>query len=188
MNDLAALLGGPVVAAARGLLGRLLVSEIGAVRTAVILTEVEAYGGGDDPASHAHGGPTPRNQAMFGPPGTLYVYRSYGVHWCANVVCGPAGIASAVLLRGGLVAEGAAAIRRRRGRTDHLCDGPGKLTQALGITGALDGSSLLAGLVRVEGAPIPGRVRSTPRVGITRAAGRRWRFFLGVASVDNPVT
>jgi DNA-3-methyladenine glycosylase len=101
-------------------------------------------------------------------------------------VCGASGTASAVLLRGGLVVEGVTAVRRRRGSDDHLCDGPGKLTQALGITGALDGSSVLAGPVRVEGPVTAGRVRSAPRVD-ARAVGRCRRFLLD-PSVDNPVT
>jgi DNA-3-methyladenine glycosylase len=176
VTSLRSLLRGPVEAAARGLLGMVLVSEVGDERTAIVLTEVEAYGGSDDPASHARRGRTPRNAAMFGPPGTLYVYRSYGIHWCANVVCGAAGSASAVLLRGGLPVEGEEVIRRRRGRRDHLTDGPGKLCQGLGITGALDGSTVLGGPVRLEGRPGGAPVRATPRVGITRAVDRPWRF------------
>jgi len=175
VTSLLTLLGGPVVAAARALLGMHLVSETADGRAAIVLTEVEVYGGADDPASHAHRGRTQRNQAMFGPPGTLYVYRSYGIHWCANVVCGPVGTPSAVLLRGGTVVDGEDLVRARRGRSDHLTDGPGKLCQALGITGELDGSSVLTGPVRLEGSS-SGRVRATPRVGISRAVERPWRF------------
>lgn len=167
---------GDPVTAAQGLLGRLLVSEVGGRRTVLVIDEVEAYGGGDDPASHAHRGPTPRNRVMFGAPGHLYVYRSYGIHWCANVVCGPAGTAGAVLLRGGIPTDGIAAMIRRRGRSDHLADGPGKLCQALGITGDLDGTSIVAGPVRVVGEPRPGIVEATPRIGISRATERPWRF------------
>lgn len=173
---IAALRGEPV-AAARALLGRLLVSTIGGVRVSVRICEVEAYGGTDDPASHAHRGPTDRNRTMFGPPGHLYVYRSYGRHWCANVVCGAVGTASAVLLRGGTPEEGAETMVRRRGRSDHLVDGPGRLCQALGITGAHDGIDMATGAVRIEGGrPTPGTVVSTPRIGITRGINRDWRF------------
>jgi DNA-3-methyladenine glycosylase len=172
---IAALRGDPVTAA-RALLGRLLVSTIEGVTTAVRIDEVEAYGGDDDPASHAHRGPTPRNRTMFGPPGTLYVYRSYGVHWCANIVVGPEGVPGAVLLRGGVPERGTDVMSSRRGRADHLTDGPGKLCCALGITGALDGSSVTSGPVRVVGAALPGVVRQTTRIGISRAVERPWRF------------
>jgi len=189
VSGLETLLSGPVVAAARGLLGRRLVSDLDGDRVAVVLTEVEAYGGGDDPASHAYRGRTGRNRSMFGAPGTLYVYRSYGIHWCANVVCGPVGRPGAVLLRAGMVVAGEEPARRRRGRLNHLCDGPGKLAQALAITGTLDGDSVIDGPVRIEGEPAPGTTRATPRVGVTRAAERRWRFVLRLAAgegADNP--
>ena len=169
---------GPV-AVARRLLGCLLVSEIGS-RTALVVAETEAYGGPGDPASHAFGGPTARNRSMFGPAGTWYVYRSYGVHWCLNLVTGPAGEGQAVLLRGGRPTEGEAAMRRRRGRHDHLADGPGKLTQALGITGERDGTPAFTGRLRLEPGPPPdpSRILATPRIGITKAASRPWRFLL----------
>ena len=179
MTDLGSLLGGDVVAAARGLLGRRLRSEIDGVACEVVLTEVEAYGGADDPASHAHGGLTARNASMFAPAGTLYVYRAYGVHWCLNAVTGPAGRGSAVLLRAGRVLAGEQDMRRRRGRDDHLCDGPGRLSQALGVTGEQDGTSLFDGPVRLLAVPAArGRVEAGARVGITRAADRPWRFRL----------
>lgn len=171
------LLGGPVLAAARGLLGRRLTSSIGDT-TGVVITEVEGYAGEDDPASHAHRGRTARNAVMFGPPGGLYVYRSYGVHWCMNVVCGPEGSARAVLLRGGVPVEGIDLMRERRGRGDHLTDGPGKLCQALGVTGGQDGSSVLHGPVTVTGESIGGLITKTPRIGISRAVDREWRFLL----------
>ena len=166
-------------AAARRLLGCLLISEIGS-RTALVIAETEAYGGPDDPASHAFAGPTARNRSMFGEAGTWYVYRSYGVHWCLNLVTGPAGEGQAVLLRGGRPTEGEAMMRSRRGRPDHLTDGPGKLTQALGITGEQDGTSAFTGRLRLEPAPPPhpSRILSTPRIGITKAAARPWRFLL----------
>lgn len=176
MSDLAALLAGEVTAAARGLLGRRLRSEIGGVTCEVALTEVEAYGGPDDPASHGFAGRSRRNASMFGPPGTLYVYRSYGVHWCMNVVTGPAGEAAAVLLRAGVPVEGEEHMRRRRGHADHLCDGPGRLAQALGVDGSRDGTSLLDGPVRLLGEPSPDPVVAGPRVGISRAVDRPWRF------------
>lgn len=183
MTDLSALFSDDVAAAARGLLGRRLRSELGGVVCEVLLTEVEAYGGSDDPASHGFRGPSRRNASMFGPAGTLYVYRSYGVHWCMNVVAGPAGRAAAVLLRGGRPLAGEEHMRRRRGRGDHLCDGPGRLTQALGITGEQDGISLLEGPVRLLGEPGAGPVVAGPRVGISRGVERPWRFRL----VDPPV-
>jgi len=179
VTGLAALLTGGVVAAARGLLGLRLRSEIGGVACEVILTEVEAYGGADDPASHAFGGPGNRNASMFGPAGTLYVYRSYGVHWCMNVVTGARGRASAVLLRAGRPLAGEEHMRHRRGRADCLCNGPGRLAQALGVSGEQDGTSLFDGPVwLLTGPAAGGQVVAGPRVGITRAADRPWRFRL----------
>ena len=178
MNVLAGLLVGEVAAAARGLLGRTLRSRIEGLDCAVTITEVEAYGGADDPASHGYRGRTRGNASMFGPGGTLYVYRSYGVHWCLNVVTGAEGVASAVLLRAGVPVMGVVHMEQRRGRGDHLADGPGKLAQALGITGEHDGSSLLTGSVRIEGDPVAGRIVAGPRVGINRAVERSLRFRL----------
>ena len=161
------------------LLGHLLVTDFGA-RTVLAIEEVEAYGGADDPASHAYRGATARNASMFGPAGTLYVYRSYGIHWCANIATGQAGDGQAVLLRGGRVVEGLETVVRRRGRTDHLADGPGKLTQALGISGDHDGTSVFGGPVRLEPGPEPppASIRATPRIGITREVDRPWRFMV----------
>ena len=160
------------------LLGAHLVSEVGGVRTSVRLCEVEAYGGPEDPASHAAKGPTPRCATMFGRPGTLYVYLSYGVHWLANVVTGPEGEGQAVLLRGGIPVEGADVMRARRGRDDHIADGPGKLGAALGIASHHDGVDLLdpSSEIRLEPGPPPGSHRVTPRIGITRAVEYPWRF------------
>lgn len=171
-----------VLTAARGLLGRRLRSTVGGVCCEVVLTEVEAYDGPNDPASHAFRGPTPRNQVMFGPPGRLYVYRSYGIHWCMNVVTGPRGRAEAVLLRGGIAVAGRPEMELRRGRAKHLTDGPGKLTQALGITGEHNGIDLLAGgeITLLDEKPVPGLIRATPRIGISRATEREWRFLLEV--------
>jgi DNA-3-methyladenine glycosylase len=116
---------------------------------------------------------------MFGPAGTLYVYRSYGLHWCMNVVTGEAGVPHAVLLRGGVVLRGRDLVVARRGREHHLADGPGKLTQALAVGGDEDGTSVLDGPVRLEPGPDridAGRILATPRVGISKATERLWRF------------
>ena len=167
-----------VLAVAEGLLGWTLVSNVGGLETAVIITETEAYAGSDDPASHAYRGMTKQNAVMFGPAGRLYVYRSYGIHWCMNVVVGEEGLAHAVLLRGGEPARGQPTMVRRRGRDSNLTDGPGKLCQALGVTGAHDGADLRRGPVRLEPGPgVAGRaVERTPRIGISKATDRLWRF------------
>nr|WP_245900356.1 DNA-3-methyladenine glycosylase [Geodermatophilus normandii] len=158
---------------------------------AVRLTEVEAYSGeGEDPASHAHRGPTPRTAVMFGPPGRLYVYFSYGVHWCANVVVGPAGRASAVLLRAGevVVGEDLAAARRRSARVARdLARGPARLTAALGIGPDDGGADVLdpSSSVRLHAGEPPAAVSAGPRVGISRATELPWRFWeTGAASVS----
>lgn len=174
---IAPFLEGPVLEAARALLGRRLVSDVGGL-TAVVLTEVEAYDGANDPASHAYRGMTPRNRSMFLGPGTLYVYLSYGVHWCMNVVCAPEGRAAAVLLRGGLAVEGEDLMAARRMGRHPLAIGPGNLTQALGVTGDLDGTSVIDGPLRIEGVAMGGRIEASSRVGISRAVDRPWRFVL----------
>ncbi len=148
----------------------------------VVLTEVEAYAGESDPASHAGRGPTPRNRIMYGPPGRLYVYFSYGMHWCANLVVGPTGTASAVLLRAGRVVDGQELARARRG--DRVADrslarGPACLTQALAIGREHDGVDLLSDpAFSIDPAPPPSDVVSGPRVGIRQAADVPWRFWL----------
>jgi len=171
-------LDGDVVAVARRILGWRLGSRFGGEATEVVLTEVEAYKGDQDPASHAYRGRTERNGAMFGPPGTLYVYRSYGIHWCMNVVVGDVGVAHAILLRAGIPLVGSTVMERRRGRTDHVCDGPGKLGAALGVTGAHDGTSLVDGPIRLTPGRLPDgyTIEATPRIGISRATDLRWRF------------
>ncbi len=156
---------------------------MGGERIGGVIVETEAYLGYDDPASHAfrgrrHGG----NESLYGLPGTWYVYRSYGIHWCANLVCQGSGGGGAVLLRAVQPTEGVAVMRRRRGTVDDrlLADGPGKLCQALGITRALDGRSMPASPVRVL-APANATkrsVRTTPRIGITKAADWPLRFLL----------
>ena len=159
---------------------------VGAV--AVRLTEVEAYSGAVDPGSHAYRGPTPRTAPMFAACGRLYVYFTYGMHWCANIVCGPDGTASAVLLRGGEVVAGRELARSRRpaARSDRdLARGPARLAQALGLTGADSGLVLRAG-GRAElhlGAPVRAdRLRSGPRVGVAGPGGDAetfpWRFWI----------
>ncbi len=177
-SQLLGVLGGDVLDVAPALLGMRLRTEFGGVITEVVLNEVEAYAGERDPASHAYRGRTARNAAMFGPAGTLYVYRSYGIHWCMNVVTGVEGVPHAVLLRGGIPIRGREEMVRRRGREDHLADGPGKLSQALGVSGEHDGGSVLNGAVRLLlGVSVPPEeVRATPRVGISKAQKRLWRF------------
>ena len=145
------------------------------------IVEVEAYGGGDDPAAHGYRGRTERNASMFGPPGHAYVYRSYGLHWCLNFVCEEEGSASAVLLRALEPREGLEAMRARRAVADDrlLCAGPGRLCQALGVTREHDGLPLdetpFALLPRTDA---PAAVTG-PRIGITKAAELPWRY--GVA-------
>jgi len=172
------LLAGDVVASAPRLLGWRLRTEFDGQATEVFLTEVEAYAGERDPASHAYRGRTERNRSMFGPLGTLYVYRSYGIHWCMNLVVREEGVAHAILLRGGTPTEGRVVMERRRGRHDHLADGPGKLAQALGVTGKHDGTSLIDGpVLLIPGAlPVGSTVAATPRIGITKAMEHHWRF------------
>lgn len=165
------------------LLGRRLSSTGEGGTVTVVLTEVEAYAGADDPASHSYRGPTPRNEVMFGPPGHLYVYLSYGIHWCANVVTGPEGEASAVLLRAGRVVEGHDLARRRRGEriADRaLARGPGCLGQALDLSRAENGLDLLGeGPLRLlPGEPVaPDGITSGERVGVRLAHDRPWRFW-----------
>src|SRR5690242_17553880 len=129
------------------LLGAVLVSDLGGARVAVRLTEVEAYEGEDDPASHAFRGRTARTEVMFGPPGRLYTYFTYGMHWCANVVCGTDGVAAAVLLRAGEIVDGVEPARRRRpaSRADRdLARGPARLATCLGLDMAANGLDLCA--------------------------------------------
>jgi DNA-3-methyladenine glycosylase len=168
----------PVLEAAPLLLGATLRHDGVAVR----ITEVEAYAGVDDPGSHAGRGSTPRSAVMFGPPGRLYVYLTYGMHFCANVVAGPEGSASAVLLRAGEVIEGVDVARRRRGTTvdRELARGPGRLCSALNIRLKENRTDLTTGAVTLAlGDPVDESLVSTgPRVGLRLAADRPWRFWL----------
>jgi DNA-3-methyladenine glycosylase len=151
---------------------------IGDGEVAVRIVEVEAYGGSDDPASHAHRGPGRKNAVMFGPPGYAYVYLSYGVHWCLNVVCHPEGVGGGILLRAGEVIEGIEVARARRGGQADLARGPGRLGQALGVTMADSGSDLGGGRLTLGLATGPAAVAQGPRVGVSRAANRPWRFWI----------
>ena len=186
----------PVLDVAPDLLGRVVVHEDERGRVAVRLTEVEAYDGTNDPGSHAFRGPTPRTQVMFGRAGHIYVYFSYGMHWCANIVSGTAGSASAVLLRGGEVVDGEDVARSRRPTvrsSRDLARGPARLAGALGLTGEHSGDDLCAPdsslTVHAGRPPVPGRMRSGPRVGVSGAGGdaalHPWRFWVdGEATVS----
>ena len=174
------LVGDPLEVAPR-LLNTLLVRGERVVR----IVEVEAYRGIEDPASHAYRGPTARNATMYGPPGRLYVYFTYGMHWCANVVCGPESVAGAVLLRAGAPVAGLEAMwaaRPAARRERDLCSGPAKLCQALGVTGALDGADLLGGDLGVrlctDGTEPPATPGIGPRIGISVAAEEPWRWWV----------
>jgi DNA-3-methyladenine glycosylase len=178
------LLGRPATEVAPALLGWTLSHTTDEGTVTVQLTEVEAYMGEDDPASHAHRGPTPRNVVMFGRAGHLYTYFSYGMHWCCNVVTGPDGHASAVLLRAGRVLEGDSLARQRRGervQESSLARGPGCLGQALGLRREHNGADLLGGdTVRLRpGETVdPSVVRTGPRVGVSVAHDVPWRYWI----------
>jgi DNA-3-methyladenine glycosylase len=172
---------GPVEQIAPRLLGAVLRHGPVAVR----LTELEAYDGATDPASHAFRGPTARNAVMFGPPGHLYLYFTYGMHWAGNISCGPEGVASGVLMRAGEVIDGVAIARSRRGRVSDrdLARGPGRLTQALGLHPQHKGCDLVGqGPVRL--APPVAQAEMImvgPRVGVSVEADRPWRFWIGAS-------
>ena len=157
------------------------------------IVEVEAYRGADDPGSHGFRGKTKRNATMFGPPGCLYVYFTYGMHWCANVVVETDGVSAAVLLRALTPLDGLDAMYAARGpaarRDRDLCSGPAKLTQALGIDGSLDGANLVTadrGVTIVDdGQPPPEAPAVTTRIGLTNGADLPWRFHVeGVPDIS----
>jgi DNA-3-methyladenine glycosylase len=152
----------------------LLVKGVGGV-----IVEVEAYHH-TDPAAHSYGGRTERNAIMFGPPGHAYVYRSYGIHWCLNFVCEGEGSASAVLIRALEPLQGLPAMRRRRGLSDIrlLCSGPGRLCEALGVTRAYDGLALDSPPFELRARTEAVEVVAGPRIGITKAAEKPWRYGL----------
>ena len=176
----------PVLEVAPALLGATIEHRTLAGTVAVRLTEVEAYDGETDPGSHAFRGRTPRNAVMFGPPGRIYVYFTYGMHWCMNLVCGPSGRASAVLLRAGEVVSGHELAQARRTTARSVRDlarGPARLTMALGVDRSHDGANATSGrspLVVRAGAPIDASlVRTGPRVGVAGdGADHPWRFWL----------
>jgi DNA-3-methyladenine glycosylase len=167
----------------------LVVGPLAGVSRVGRIVEVEAYCGSDDPGSHAFRGPTPRNAMMFGPPGRLYVYRSYGIHWCANAVCGPEGVGEAVLIRALAPVAGVEAMRAARDLGQRhpvadrdLCRGPGRLCQALGITAAHNGADLVSGdkgvTIAGDGVAPPSTPGVSMRVGLTKGAEHPWRFFV----------
>jgi DNA-3-methyladenine glycosylase len=185
----------PALAVAPLLLGATLVSEIGGDPVAVRITEVEAYEGQQDPASHAYRGPTKRNAVMFGEAGHLYCYFIYGMHWCANITCQQPGTAGAVLLRAADILAGEPTVRSRaapraQGRTatavpaGKLASGPARLARSLGLTGVHTGLDLLSAdsPVRLTALDPPDDYRAGPRVGIAVAAEHPWRFWLPSAA------
>ena len=173
----------PAEVVAAELLGMVVVSSVGGELTEGRIVETEAYLGYDDPASHGYlHRRNARNEALFGPPGSWYVYLSYGMHWCANLVCQRPGLASAVLLRALEPLAGLDIMRQRRGGVPdrELCSGPGKLSQALGITRDLDDSRTLGSRVVVwrPNSIEDIAIAATPRIGITKAADWPLRFCL----------
>lgn len=177
---------------ARALLGRVLECDLGRERVAGRIVEVEAYRGERDPASHAYRGETPRTRVMFGPPGHAYVYFTYGMHHCLNLVCGRCGVAAAVLVRALEPLAGLDLARERRGVEEaaRLMRGPGCVARALGLTRADDGTDLVRGPLRVTAAPPERqgrRIVCGPRIGIQVGLEHPWRFWLeGHPCVSGP--
>ena len=178
----------PATEVAPELLGKILVHTFSdGLRLAARIVETEAYER-DDPASHSFRGPTVRNSTMFGPPGHLYVYLTYGMHHCMNVVTGPSGVGSAVLLRAGEPLEGIEEMVRRRGRPDLLCSGPARWSRAFGVDRSFDGSDLVGGRpIKIEAGPDPGPVQVSTRIGVTQGAELMRRFTVtGHPAVSRP--
>ena len=181
----------PTLDVAPDLLNKVLVAPGVAGR----IVEVEAYRGDDDPGSHAHRGPTPRTEVMFGPAGHLYVYFTYGMHWCANVVTDRRGVPGAVLLRAVTPLRGLPAMRSRRPavvRDRDLANGPAKLARAFDLTGRHDGADLVHGVhgvsIRDDGVSPPARPSVGTRIGLSRGVDLPWRFAVpGVTEVSRPV-
>jgi DNA-3-methyladenine glycosylase len=177
---------------ARALLGRVIECDLGRERVSGRIVEVEAYRGARDPASHAYRGPTPRNRVMFGPAGHTYVYFTYGMHHCLNVVCGREGTATAVLIRALEPLAGLDLVRERRGGVEltRLMRGPGCVARALGLSREHSGIDLVSGPLRVtRDGPRRGgrRVLAGPRIGIRQGLDRNWRFWLeGHLCVSGP--
>jgi DNA-3-methyladenine glycosylase len=178
------------------LLGKFIVRDLDGVRLKGLIIEVEAYMGADDPASHAYRGQTPRNALMFGEGGHLYVYFTYGMHYCANVVASVEGHAEAVLIRGVMPVEGIATMIERRsasGRTvvnKHLTDGPAKFCQAFGIGRRENGTDLLGSEIFIDDAPLvpPNLIQRSERIGISVGKEHLWRFFILPESARTLIT
>ena len=174
----------PVLQVAPDLLGRALVHESPAGRVVARLTEVEAYDGPNDPGSHAYRGRTKRNATMFGPPGHVYVYFTYGMHYCMNLVCGPPGTPTGILLRAAAVTEGAALVQERRPtarKESEFARGPARLVLALGVGPGDDGADICGdGPLKIFTGDPPARARihKGPRVGLREAADYPWRFWI----------
>lgn len=170
-----------VLDVAPDLLGKILVRRKGTALTAGRIVEVEAYGAGDDAASHAFGGPRERNRIMFGEPGFAYVYFIYGMYYCVNVVCEERGIAGACLIRALEPVIGMDVMKKRRGMNDpvRLTSGPGKLCIAMAVDRALNGADFLGQTLWIADGGQTGQPRRSRRVGIRNATDRLWRFFDG---------
>lgn len=176
-------LAAPALVVAPRLLGATLISDIDGRRVVARITEVEAYEGEQDPASHAFRGPTKRTEVMFGPAGYLYCYFVYGMHWCANITCQTPGTAAAVLLRAAQIVDGEPFVRARTVSplpAARLGSGPARLAKALGLNGAHTGLDLLSAdsPVRLTRLAKPVPFRTGPRVGVAAAAEHPWRFWL----------